>query len=134
MPRVLIVDDEPSILYLFKEFFKLKDFEVDTADNGLEALKKLHNNKYHLMILDVKMGEKHGLEVLEDIIDRGYDFPIIMCTAFGHLKQDVDIIAGDKMDVDFITKPLDLEELWSKTVSLLKSHAIKTDNKLGSST
>ena len=132
MAKVLIADDVPSILYLFKEFFKLKGFEVDTADNGFEVGKKLGKNHYHLVVLDIKMGGKHGLEVLENVIERGYDFPVIVCTAYEHLKEDVDLITKGKLDVEFLTKPPDLEILWDKVVRLLEKNAIKeeigTDN------
>jgi DNA-binding NtrC family response regulator len=127
MPKVLVADDVPSILYLFKEFFKLKGFEVDTADNGFEASKKLGKNNYHLVVLDIKMGGKHGLEVLHNLIERGHKLPVIICTAYEHLKEDVDIIAKGKLDVEFVTKPPDLELLWDKVVNLLKKNAISEE-------
>ena len=127
MARELVADDVPSILYLFKEFFKLKGFEVDTADNGFEVSKKLGKNNYHLVVLDIKMGGKHGLEVLRDLIERGYKFPVIICTAYEHLKEDVDIIAKGKLDVEFVTKPPDLELLWDKVVHLLEKNAIREE-------
>ena len=132
MPRILIADDEPSIVYLFKEFFKVKGFDVDTAENGFQAINKIKNYKYHLAVLDVKMGEKHGLEVLEEIIDRKLDLPVIICTAYKHLKQDVELLARGRLDYDFVTKPPDLEDFWEKSVSILKKHAIKTEVNSGS--
>ena len=127
MARVLVADDVPSILYLFKEFFKLKGFEVDTADNGFEVNKKLTQNTYHLIVLDIKMGGKHGLEVLQNVIEKGYKFPVIICTAYEHLREDVALIAKGKIDVDFITKPPDLELLWDKVVNLLEKNAIREE-------
>jgi DNA-binding NtrC family response regulator len=127
MAKVLVADDVPSILYLFKEFFKLKGFEVDTADNGFEVSKKLAQNEYHLVILDIKMGGKHGLEVLQNVIERGYKFPVIICTAYEHLREDVELIAKGKLDVEFLTKPPDLELLWDKVVNLLEKNAIKEE-------
>ena len=127
MAKVLVADDVPSILYLFKEFFKLKGFEVDTAENGFEVSRKLNKNNYHLVVLDIKMGGKHGLEVLQDLIERGYKFPVIICTAYEHLKEDVDIIAKGKLDVEFLTKPPDLELLWDKVVHLLEKNAIREE-------
>jgi DNA-binding NtrC family response regulator len=127
MAKVLVADDVPSILYLFKEFFKLKGFEVDTAESGFEVSRKLAKNNYHLVVLDIKMGEKHGLEVLQDLIERGYKFPVIICTAYEHLKEDVDIIAKGKLDVEFVTKPPDLELLWDKVVHLLEKNAIREE-------
>jgi DNA-binding NtrC family response regulator len=127
MAKVLVADDVPSILYLFKEFFKLKGFEVDTADNGFEVSKKLSKNDYHLVVLDIKMGGKHGLEVLQNLIERGYKFPVIICTAYEHLREDVEIIAKGKLDVEFVTKPPDLELLWDKVVHLLEKNAIREE-------
>lgn len=127
MAKVLVADDVPSILYLFKEFFKLKGFEVDTADNGFEVSRKLSKNNYHLVVLDIKMGGKHGLEVLQNLIERDYKFPVIICTAYEHLKEDVDMIAKGKLDVEFVTKPPDLELLWDKVVYLLEKNAIREE-------
>lgn len=127
MAKVLVADDVPSILYLFKEFFRLKGFEVDTADNGFEVSKKIRKNNYHLLVLDIKMGGKHGLEVLNDLIERGYNFPVIICTAYEHLREDVDIIAKGRLDVEFLTKPPDLELLWDKVVKLLEKNAIREE-------
>ena len=127
MAKVLVADDVPSILYLFKEFFKLKGFEVDTAENGFEVSKMLGKNTYHLVVLDIKMGGKHGLEVLQNLIERGYKFPVIICTAYEHLKEDVDLIAKGKIDVEFVTKPPDLELLWDKVVRLLEKNAIREE-------
>jgi len=127
MAKVLVADDVPSILYLFKEFFKLKGFEVDTADNGFEVSKKLSKNNYHLVVLDIKMGGKHGLEILQNLIERGYKFPVIVCSAYEHLKEDVEIIAKGRLDVEFVTKPPDLDLLWEKVVKLLEKNAIREE-------
>jgi DNA-binding NtrC family response regulator len=132
MAKVLVADDVPSILYLLKEFFKLKGFDVDTADNWLEVNKKLGENNYHLIVLDVKMGKKHGLDILQNSVERGYKFPVIICTAYEHLKEDLDIITKGKLDVEFITKPPDLGLLWDKVVHLLEKNAIREE--VGTST
>lgn len=128
MARVLVADDEPSIVYLYEEFYKSKGFEVDSVDNGADAMKKFKNNEYHLLVLDIKMGEEHGLKVLENIIREGHAIPIIICSAYKHMKQDVDLIAGEDKNVEFINKPIDLNELWDKTVELLENYAIQTED------
>jgi DNA-binding NtrC family response regulator len=127
MAKVLVADDVPSILYLFKEFFKLKGFDVDTAKNTLEVSKKLGKNSYHLVVLDLKMGKKHGFNILRNFIEEGYNFPVIICTAYEDLKEDVDIITKGKLDVEFVTKPPDLEHLWIKVVRLLEKNAIREE-------
>ena len=115
--KVLIVDDEPSIRYLFSEFLKMKGIDTDEAENGLDGLKKFHKDKYDLLILDIKMGLKHGIEVLEDIRRQGYNTPIIICTAYKHLEEDVKVV--DSENVEFLAKPVDLQNLWEKVENLL---------------
>ncbi|MBN1693952.1 response regulator [candidate division WOR-3 bacterium] len=127
MARVLVAEDIPSVLYLLREFFKLKGYKVDTAESAFEAAKKLGKNDYHLIVLSIKMESKHLLEILRSLIERAYKFPVIICTAYEDLKEDVDIIAKGKLDVDFVTKPPDLEHLWIKVVRLLEKNAIREE-------
>jgi len=116
--KALIVDDEPSIRFLFSEFLKLKGVEADEATDGFEGIKKFHENGYDLLILDIKMGEKHGIEVLEDIRRQGYKTPVIVCTAYKHLKEDVMMVSDE--NVAFMSKPVDLQELWQVIKDLTK--------------
>ncbi len=127
MAKVLVADDSPSILYLFKEFFKLKGFEVDTADNRLEANSKLIRNNYHLVILDIEMRRKQELEVLQNLTARSYKFPLIIFTSNEDLKEDLNVIAKRELDIELITKPPNLELLWNKAVYLLKKNAIREE-------
>jgi len=115
--KVLIVDDEPSIRYLFTEFLKMKGFDTDEAENGMEGLKKFHKDNYDLLILDIKMGFKNGIELLEDIRRHGYNTPVIVCTAYKHLEEDVRITSSE--NVEFLEKPVDLQKLWEKVEKLL---------------
>uniref|UniRef100_A0A7C4YRW1 Response regulator n=1 Tax=candidate division WOR-3 bacterium TaxID=2052148 RepID=A0A7C4YRW1_UNCW3 len=115
----LIVEDEVNIRYLFREFLKIKGIEVDEAEDGNEGFKKICQNKYGFIILDIKMGGKHGIEILEEMRKRGNKTPVIICSAYRHLKDDVFLIS--KENVYFLPKPVDLNELWDivqKSMSL----------------
>jgi len=109
MKTILIVDDDDSIRYLFKEFLQMKGYEVKEADNGFEALLVLGEGHFDLMILDVKMPGKHGIEVLEKIREKYKALPVIVCTAYKQMEDDVKIVGGDK--TYFLPKPIELEEL-----------------------
>jgi len=109
MKKTLVVDDDESIRYLFREFLQMKGFDVEEAENGFEALMVLSEKDFDFMILDIKMPGKHGLEVLEKIRERHKELPIIVCTAYKHLKDDVLIEGGEH--TYFLPKPIELEEL-----------------------
>ena len=109
MKKILVADDDESIRYLFKEFLQIKGFEVKEAENGFEALMVLSEEDFNLMILDIKMPGKHGLEVLEKIRERHKELPVVVCTAYKNLKEDVEIIGGEH--TYFLAKPIDLEQL-----------------------
>ncbi len=109
MKKILVADDDESIRYLFKEFLQTKGFEVKEAENGFEALMVLSEENFDLMILDIKMPGKHGLEVLEKLREKHKELPVVVCTAYKNLKEDVEIIGGE--NTYFLPKPIDLETL-----------------------
>ncbi len=130
---ILIVDDNPSNLYSLKKLLESKDFEVDTADSGQQALGKALKNDYALIILDVQMPEMDGFEVAEALA--GYsktkDIPIIFLSAVNTEKRFITkgYASGGK---DYVTKPVDPEilmlkvktfyNLQEKNVEMKKAH------------
>lgn len=106
----IIVEDEVNIRYLFKEYLKLKGIETEEAEDGNEGLKKIFQNKYDFVILDIKMAGKHGIEIFVEMRKRGNNTPVIICSAYRHLKDDVTLVSNE--NVYFLPKPVDLNELW----------------------
>jgi len=64
---ILVVEDEPDALEIFKDILTEEGFSVDGADGGLMALEKLTNGKYNLVLLDIVMPDKDGISILEEI-------------------------------------------------------------------
>ncbi|RKZ25344.1 response regulator [bacterium] len=120
--KVLIVDDDISVRSLFREFFKMKGFEVLEAQDGHEAMRKLHETEPDLIILDMKMGRMSGLEVLEKIRELFPHIPVIVCTAYKHLKMDVDLVSLGK--AYFLTKPVDFTELNNLLIEIFPMMAL----------
>ncbi len=89
--KLLLVEDEEFISYIYKRQFELSGYSVDTAPEGLSGLKALQNNKYDLILLDIMMPGMNGIDVLkkvkEDVLTK--EIPVIMVT---NLAQD-DIMA-----------------------------------------
>lgn len=109
MTRLLVVDDEPEICDFLKSFFEDRDFEVQTALSGEEALKTVETFHPQVTLLDIKMGTVDGLAVLRQIKEKYPKVKVIMVTA---LETTDKIEEAMRLGADnYITKPLSLEYL-----------------------
>ena len=107
--KILIVDDEKSIRNSLKEILEMEEYQVDTAENGTEALEKADKEKFDTIFCDIKMPGIDGIEVLTTLIERGVETPIVMISGHGDISTAVDCIK--KGAFDFIEKPLDLNRV-----------------------
>ena len=121
MPRVLIVDDEPEAFELLTEFVTSKGYDVITASNGEEALRKVREDRPRLILLDVNMPKMDGLEVLRRLREIDREVGIIMVTAVH--EEETGRQALTLGAFDYITKPLDFpyleRSLWYKIATML---------------
>ncbi len=109
MAKILIVDDEQNIRRTLKEILEFEQYEVDEASDGLECLARLKQQKYDVVILDIKMPKMDGMEALERIQILAPDTPVVMIS--GHANIDTAVEAVKKGAFDFISKPPDLNRL-----------------------
>jgi DNA-binding response OmpR family regulator len=109
MTKILVVDDEPVIVNLLKRFLEKKSFEVMTASSGFEAMTKVKEEKPKIVILDIYMPGKSGLEVLKEIKEHDKDTGVIMVTAV--TDEATGRNALDMGAFDYIIKPFDLDYL-----------------------
>jgi len=120
MPRVLVVDDEPNAVELLTEFLTAKGYEVIAASNGEEALRRLQEDRPHLILLDVRMPRMDGLEVLRRVREIDQAVGVIMVTAVH--EEETGRRALQMGAFDYITKPLDLkyleQSLWYKMMTM----------------
>lgn len=107
MKKILVVDDEESIRFLYKEELEEEGFIVELAQNGKEALDKLTFFKPDLITLDIKMPVMDGIEALKRIREIERHLPVVLCSAYGEYKQDLTTWASDA----YIVKCADLTEL-----------------------
>ena len=119
MKRILIVDDEESIRFLYKEELEEDGFEGELAENGKEALEKLPLFKPDLITLDIKMPVKGGVEVLEAIKDRKEKPDIIVITGWD--SEQVYKQCKERGVSEYINKPISLELLERSVKKLLKN-------------
>ena len=116
MKKILVVDDEENIRFLYKEELEDEGFSVELAKNGEEALEKLPDFKPDLITLDIKMPGMNGIEVLKRIREQDRELPIVLCSAYGEYKQDFTTWASDA----YVVKCADLTELKTTIRRLLK--------------
>ena len=117
MRKILIVDDEPAIRKLYQAEFKEDGYEVVLADNGNSALATVDDNQdIDLVILDIKMDGKDGLEVLDTIREKHRDIPVILNSAYSTYKSNFSSWLADA----YLVKSYDLTELKEKVTELLE--------------
>ena len=112
--QILIADDDEISCQLFAETLEQEGYRVDRAQSGADALARLHDTPYDLLIIDVRMPRITGLEVTRRLRQENFTLPIIVMTAFGSIETAIEAIHEGAFD--FISKPMNLEEL-KKTVS-----------------
>ena len=118
--RILLVDDEEDILEFLSYNLRKEGFKIETANNGISALKKLNKFKPDLIILDVMMPEMDGIEVCENIRknEKNDDILILFLTA---RSEDYSELAGFSAGADdYITKPIKPKLLVSRVNAILK--------------
>jgi len=123
-PRILCVDDEPDILKFFEAVLVPRGYEVIRAENGEEALEKLKDQRIDLVISDVRMPKMDGFEVCRLIKEdeRYRNLPVIIITG---LAGKEDRIKGIEVGAeDFISKPINPEEVLARVKMLLKAKAL----------
>jgi len=109
MKTILVADDDENIRLLLETELGLEGYNVILASTGLEALKKIKDETPDLLILDIKMPDMHGLEVLEALRKENRKLPVIICSGYEKMRDDYMIWASRV--AGYLTKPIDLNKL-----------------------
>lgn len=115
--RILLVDDEPLIVKGLKFALESDGYETDSAGDGEQALEKIQNGNFDLILLDVMLPKMSGIEVCQAVREKS-DVPIIMLTAKG---EDMDKILGLEYGADdYMTKPFNILEVKARIKNILR--------------
>ncbi|RJX30541.1 MAG: response regulator [Desulfarculus sp.] len=109
---VLIVDDEKEFLEGISERLRNRNFVVDTATSGDEALQKIQGRIYDAVVLDLKMPGLDGLATLRQALAKKPDLQIILLTGYATVQSGIEAIREGALD--FLEKPVDLDTLVAK--------------------
>src|SRR3989338_5792826 len=128
MAKILIVEDKESMANMLKETLELDGHEVVIAGDGAEGIKKIKDMKVDLVLTDLKLPKKDGLEVLNALKEENPLIPVIVMTAFGSIETAVTAMKAGAYD--FITKPLDTDHLLMLIKRSLENQRLIAENML----
>jgi two-component system, OmpR family, alkaline phosphatase synthesis response regulator PhoP len=116
--RILLVEDEPGLVLTLSDRLNKEGFAVETARDGETGLVRATTESFDLIILDIMLPRKNGLDVCRDLRQQGSQTPVIMLTARG---QVFDKVVGLKLGADdYLTKPFEMIELLARIEALLR--------------
>ena len=125
MTNILLVDDNNKIRKLMEIYLKKDGFNIFHGENGEEALDVLDRTKIDLIVADIMMPKMDGYELVKELRDAGYEMPILMVTAkdtYPDKKMGFELGADD-----YMTKPIDMEEMVLRVRALLRRSKISLD-------
>jgi len=122
MAKILIVDDEEGIRMLYSMELEDEGYQVIALADGRELLEVVEREQPDCLVLDIKMKEYSGLDLLQQIRKKHYDLPVILNSAYSSFKVDLKAVAADY----YVVKSSDLTELKEKLKAALETK-IPTD-------
>src|SRR6516164_8961124 len=116
--RVLVVDDDPLMKQMVVNYLEEHNLRAFSASGGAELTRQLEEGEPSLVILDLRLGQEDGLDLLRDIRSRS-DVPVIITT--GHRRDEIDRVVGLELGADdYVTKPFSLRELLARIRAVLR--------------
>ncbi|MCK9418338.1 MAG: sigma-54 dependent transcriptional regulator [Nitrospirae bacterium] len=122
---ILVIEDEKLMRVTIEDSLKASGYRVTTCENGLEGLDTFKEGLFDVVVTDIRLPDKNGLDILEAIV-RLSDVPVIVMTAFGTIKDAVEAMRLGAFD--FITKPFSLDEFRLLIERSLEMKRLRDDN------
>ena len=124
--RILVIDDEADIRESLEALLLLENYFVDMAPNATEGLKRLETSSYDLVLLDLMMPDRSGMEVLKEVRERDTITPIFMITAYGSVEVAVNALKAGAND--YFSKPWDNEKLLIEIDRMIARGRLEREN------
>ncbi len=122
--NILVADDDRAVVSTFAQVLRREGYSVQLASEGIEALKKIGESRFDLVICDVRMPGMDGLEVLRRIKSTNPEIDVIIVTAYATVEDGVKAIKYGAHD--YLVKPLDVEELCHKVANVMEKRTLET--------
>jgi len=127
--RIMVIDDEPSVLESFKMILKIKDYDVATFPDGPTALAQLQKGQYDVVFCDLKLPGMDGLEVLKKVKEIDQDVEFIIVTAYATESSHANAITLGALE--YLRKPFLMEEIYELVERGLRRRRSKTARREG---
>ena len=124
---ILVIDDEKVILESLKMFLTEKGYSVESAASAAEGRQKVEGLKPDVVILDIRLPDGNGLDLLKELRDRNREMPVIMITAFHDMDSTIKAIKHGA--TEYITKPIDADELERAVQRAMKVTGAMTESR-----
>lgn len=126
MRKILVIEDDPAILTGLEASLEEEHYEVSSSSDGQEGYEKAKIEYFDLIILDLMLPGKNGMDVCKDLRKEGVSTPILMLTS---KKEEMDKVLGLELGADdFVTKPFSVRELHARIKALLRRNsAVKSE-------
>jgi DNA-binding NtrC family response regulator len=125
--RVLVIDDEADIRESLETLLVLEGYAVDLAQNAAEGLRALDARAYDLVLLDLMMPDRSGMEVLREVRERDRETPIFLITAYGSVEAAVEALKSGAND--YFSKPWDNEKLLIEIDRMIAGNRLERENR-----
>ena len=127
MKKILIIEDEEPIRTALEDDFRLENYEVTVAADGIEGFAKASDQDTDLIILDIMLPGMNGFDICRKLRSQGVRTPVIMLTAKG---QEIDRVVGLELGADdYVTKPFSPRELQARVKAVLRRTEYSTDER-----
>ncbi|HHT9119670.1 MAG TPA: sigma-54-dependent transcriptional regulator [Candidatus Hypogeohydataceae bacterium YC41] len=123
--KVLIVDDMQDIHWILSKVLEKEGYSPVSASNGKEAIEKIEKAHPEVVLLDIKMPEMDGMDLLKEMKKRQWDIPVIILTAFGEVRNAVEAMRLGAYD--YLVKPFDNREVLLRVQRALKERELKEE-------
>jgi PAS domain S-box-containing protein len=126
-PRILIIDDEEGIREILTDILRTRDFEVSSAGTGEQGLKEIAQSHFNVVILDIRLPDMTGIQILDRIDQLSPDTQVILVTAYASVDTAVEAVR--KKAYDYIAKPFKIEKLVASIEAALEYQQIASENR-----
>jgi DNA-binding NtrC family response regulator len=123
---ILIVDDDESLRRIIEYNLKQRGYHTVAVDSAVKALEALRKSQFNLLISDMKLPGKDGIELMMEAKELRPDLPVIFITAFGTIEKAVQAMKAGAYD--YITKPFERDDLLMTVAKVLEYHRLKDEN------
>ena len=127
--KILVVDDEPSVLESFKMILQIKDYDVTAVLDGMQAIQAIQQNSFDMAFVDLRLPGMDGIEVLQAIKKEHPNTEVIIVTAYASEESQANAITFGALD--YIRKPFLMEEIYNLVDRALRKRREKAQKKPG---